>query len=525
MRYTYLSKAQEEQMKRKPSVRTSKSTMWHQPKPKHLNILVALAVMVATAAGGYYVMSSRASSTLLDRTVFNRQDLIYGSEIGAWDMDGGTSVNNAAARANIINAKIRVIRWGDWAKFDYMGQGGSTPKQTLAQFNNAVDGIRGLGAIPLIKLPPIWDKQCDGSLDYWNLDWQKEIIKNAGSRVQLYEFGNEPDGYCGWTSATYTSNWKQMVPQLKAYARSLGFEIYVGGPAMANSYPENVAYVQNFLDGVKAAYQQTANRDVVPDFVSSHTYLTETENATTAAMQSRIDAWGTFYDNVYAAINTTFAGVNDPAGAPLAPQIKIADSEWDWTINNANTAANDQAYADYYMKAMFTMLRQHHVWLSAQFTAASHGGGALDLLNTDGTAKPLYNAYRAMSTTDPLNVGASPSPSVSVSPSATPTPTPSATPSPTPTPGGDTIAPTVTISSPTTTVVSGQVSIAASAKDNVKVTGMKIEVDGVVQATSRTGTVSTTWNTRREASGQHTITVRANDAAGNVGVKTIIVFK
>ncbi len=269
-------------MKRKPSPRSSKKSSWYLTGRNHINVLMVLIVMTAVVIGGYFIATSRAATPLLDRSVFDRRDLIYGSEIGAWDMNGGTALTNATARTNIMNAKIRVIRWGEWAKFDYMGQGGSVPKQTLAQFNAVVDGIHGLGAIPLIKLPPIWDKQCDGSLDYWNLDWQKEIIKNAGSRVQLYEFGNEPDGYCGWTSATYTSNWNQMVPQLKAYARSLGFEIYVGGPAMANSYPENVSYIQNFLNGVKTTYQQNGDRDVIPDFVSSHTYLTETENATTA---------------------------------------------------------------------------------------------------------------------------------------------------------------------------------------------------------------------------------------------------
>jgi hypothetical protein len=377
-------------------------------------------------------LTTNAAGVLLDRSVFDRKDLIYGAEIGAWDMDGGTAVNNATARQNVIDAKIRIIRWGDWAKFDYMTQGGSTPKQTLAQFNNAVDGIRNLGAIPLIKLPPIWDKQCDGALDNWNLDWQKEIIKNAGNRVQLYEFANEPDNYCHWDAATYANNWKTTVPQLKKYARSLGFEIFVGGPAMANSYSGNLPYIQTLLTETAASYQQTGDRDYVPDFVSSHTYLTETENTSTAAMQSRIDSWGTFYDTVQSAINTAYSGINDPAGQPLAPQIKIADSEYNWTINNSNTLMNNQSYANYYMNAMFTMFRQHNIWFAPIFTIASHGGGALDLLNTDGTAKPLYNAYKAISTTDPLNNPLTPTPT-SALPTPTNTPVPTSTPIPTPT--------------------------------------------------------------------------------------------
>ena len=153
-----------------------------------------------------------------------------------------------------------------------MKQGGAVPKQTLDQFNNAVDGIRSLGAIPIIKLPPIWDKQCEGAVDEWNLEWLKEIIKNAGNRVQLYEFGNEPDHYCKMNGTTYGKKWNETVPALKKYARSLGFEIFVGGPAMANNYVHSLEVVNDFLKTVKSAYVVGHDRDYVPDFVSSHTY-------------------------------------------------------------------------------------------------------------------------------------------------------------------------------------------------------------------------------------------------------------
>ena len=344
---------------------------------------------------------SGRTSALPDRSVFKRNDLIYGSEIGAWDMDGGTAIKNAAARSNIRAARIRIIRWGVWAKFDYMNQQGSTPRQTLANFNSAVDGIIRLGAIPLIKLPPIWPKQADGALDAWNIEWLKEIVKNAGNRVALYEFANEPDWYQKWNAETYAAYWKQVVPELKKYARSLGFEIFVGGPAMANSYPQNVAYMAVFLNETAAAYRESGDRDVVPDFVSSHTYLTENENASKAQMQIRIDAWGEFFAEVQKAIDSAYAGFKDPSGAPLAPQIKIADSEFNYTINNENTLAENQGYADYYVQAMYRMLRRHNVWLANIFTIASHGGGALDLLNKDGSPKPLYNAYKAASLFDP----------------------------------------------------------------------------------------------------------------------------
>lgn len=38
--------------------------------------------------------------------------------------------------------------------FNNMKQGGSNPKQTVTEFSKTLDGIRSLGAYPLIKLPP-----------------------------------------------------------------------------------------------------------------------------------------------------------------------------------------------------------------------------------------------------------------------------------------------------------------------------------------------------------------------------------
>lgn len=354
------------------------------------------AVLLIASSGLAQEAKAPAPQTVpFDRSLFARTDLIYGAEIGAWDMDGGTAIKNPTAHSHIRAAGIRVIRWGIWAKFDSLNQDGSTPRQTLANFNRTVDGIISLGAIPFIKLPPIWPKQADNAPDAWNLEWLQEIVKHAGRRVPLYEFGNEPDWYQKWSAETYAAHWLQVVPALKKYARSQGFEIFVGGPALANSYPENVAYMRVFLQHTAAAYRKSGDRDVVPDFVSSHTYLTEKENVTPAAMQARIDAWGEFYANVRQEINTAYAGLNDAAGQPLAPQIKLADSEFNYTINNKSTRAEDQIYADYYVQAMYRMIRRQNLWLANIFTTASHGGGALDLLRQDGSPKPLYHAYKA----------------------------------------------------------------------------------------------------------------------------------
>jgi hypothetical protein len=63
--------------------------------------------------------------------------------------------------------------------------------------------------------------------------------------------------------------------------------------------------------------------------------------------------------------------------------------------------------------------------------------------------------------------------------------------------------------------VTGQVTISASASDNVGVTQVSFYVDGQLLASDTSAPFSTTWNTNRAAKTTHTIYARAVDAAGN----------
>ena len=65
--------------------------------------------------------------------------------------------------------------------------------------------------------------------------------------------------------------------------------------------------------------------------------------------------------------------------------------------------------------------------------------------------------------------------------------------------------------------------IKATASDNVRVTKMRIRIDGVTKATSERGSISYRWKTRSVSRGHHTITFKAFDAAGNVAVKRLTV--
>jgi hypothetical protein len=91
----------------------------------------------------------------------------------------------------------------------------------------------------------------------------------------------------------------------------------------------------------------------------------------------------------------------------------------------------------------------------------------------------------------------------------------------------DTVAPTVAITSPANgSTVSGRVTIAVSASDNVKVAKVEIYIDNVLQTTlagNTTGSYTYIWSTTKVASGPHIITAWAYDGAGNNNLQTISV--
>ncbi len=91
---------------------------------------------------------------------------------------------------------------------------------------------------------------------------------------------------------------------------------------------------------------------------------------------------------------------------------------------------------------------------------------------------------------------------------------------------GDTTAPTVTVTSPANGSIAGRtVAISALATDNVGVVKTEVYIDGKLYSSSNSSSVQYTWNTKRASRGTHTITVRAYDAANNVGQSLVTITK
>ena len=87
----------------------------------------------------------------------------------------------------------------------------------------------------------------------------------------------------------------------------------------------------------------------------------------------------------------------------------------------------------------------------------------------------------------------------------------------------DTTPPVSAITSPTSgAVVSGTITPAASASDNVGVARVEFYVDAVLRATDTASPFSFSWDTTTVANGNHTLVSKAYDAAGNVGTSSAV---
>ena len=93
-------------------------------------------------------------------------------------------------------------------------------------------------------------------------------------------------------------------------------------------------------------------------------------------------------------------------------------------------------------------------------------------------------------------------------------------------PPPDSIAPTVTLTSPSAgAAVSGSVSVAATASDDVGVARVRFLVDSTpIGADDTTAPYSISWNTAAAANGSHTVAAIAFDAAGNSASATLNVI-
>jgi beta-lactamase superfamily II metal-dependent hydrolase len=90
-------------------------------------------------------------------------------------------------------------------------------------------------------------------------------------------------------------------------------------------------------------------------------------------------------------------------------------------------------------------------------------------------------------------------------------------------PVDDTTPPSTQVTAPAGgSIVSGTVTVAASASDNVGVTNVEFYLDGVLQSNDPSSPYAWSWNTATSSNAGHSLTTKAYDAAGNSSTSTAV---
>lgn len=393
-----------------------------------LSMVTAVAVAAAFIPG---MLTTRTASAGFGRCNDPRDAIFCSSlvsaQLGAWDMDGGAPITNPAVHHNVSHGLgLNVVRYQMWRQPCALSTADTSHPgvtcTTTAEFGHVIRGILDMGAKPLIDLPPIvnsceyavgggpncnrsgsasHNNQCPGGPrdQAQSLAWDKWIIAHAGSRAQLYELGNEPNNYCGMSIADYYSLWSSIVPRLKVYARNLTTrgcpcKIFMGGPGWTNSDSSARMAIGVFLAEAFSDYREHNNNlDYIPDFISTHTYLTSWQNNSEARAMAAINGWGAFFGALQSVISSTFSGATLD-GAPATAYIKVADTEYNDTIDPSSSINTSRAWCDFYYGAMFRMFHKYGIWINNEFTLAASGGGALNLEDPSTAAKePCFSSF------------------------------------------------------------------------------------------------------------------------------------
>jgi hypothetical protein len=211
---------------------------------------------------------------------------------------------------------------------------------------------------------------CLGVLsDIFNVSFDEHVVKYAGNRCLMYEFGNEPS-FNGISSANYLKQWNTVIPQLRKLNPRAKF---IGPVDGVNNF------LQAFISGVKSS-------GVLPDAISFHWYP--------CYYNTRADCLSKA-SSVIEEVQQVQAWERSILGKVLP----VGITEWNYDPSNPPPSYGDES--DFMTQFSTTALRsmiQAGVAFACQFDAASYSGyGRLDMFDvTTNNPKPQYYAMKSL---------------------------------------------------------------------------------------------------------------------------------
>lgn len=224
-----------------------------------------------------------------------------------------------------------------------------------------------------------------------NVAFDEHVVAYAGSRCNMYEFGNESD-YNGISINSYLQQWNTVIPILRKINPNAKFI----GPVTYNDQG-NHDFMKGFLNGVKES-------GVLPDAISFHWYPCYQD--TKESCLNKASTYG-----------QAAQGVRTLVQSILGKDLPIGITEWNYDPGNPPPAyGNDPAFISQFTSDALQSMAQAGVAFACQFDAASYSGyGQLDMFNLEtNQPKPQFNAMKTFIAT--------------VLPSSTVTPQPTVTP-------------------------------------------------------------------------------------------------
>jgi lysophospholipase L1-like esterase len=206
-----------------------------------------------------------------------------------------------------------------------------------------------------------------------NVQFDTHVVSYAGSRCNLYEFGNEPD-YNGISIDSYLKQWNTLIPQLRKINPNARFI----GPVTYNDQG-NHGFMKAFLEGVKAS-------GVLPDAISFHWY--PCDNDSKESCLAKASSYG-----------QAVGGVRSMVRSILGKDLPVGVSEWNYDPGNPPPAYGDDAsFITQFTTDALHSMAQAGTAFACQFDAANYSGsGGLDMFDvTTNQPKPQYYAFKAL---------------------------------------------------------------------------------------------------------------------------------